>query len=512
MENKQWNIYEKGKQYNSQYRTNRDLYDAIKAYYDFYYGDQWRNETSEDLPKPVFNIIKRVVDFKVASLMSTKKTIAVEDREEINDLLDKVMENVNYQQLLKNCCLDGAISGDMCLHFTYDGTKADETGIQVEQIDGINVLFGNPNIKDINKQPYIALVGRDTVENLQEEAKEKTEIQSDNDTEYQANEYTEIQGDDNNKALYLVVYMKTKKGILASKYTKDATIYESIPTGMSVYPVAFDNWYSFKNSYHGIGELEGILPNQILINKLFAMATLHTIQTAFPTAVFDKDMLTDGWDNTIGAQIPLSGLKGQSIQSVAGYIQPAQMGSYVINMIELAMAYTKDMMGVSDASLGNIDPKNTSAIVAVQKSAIIPLENVKTNLYAFVEQCGRIIIDMLRVKTNLITDLAENTHLQIDIGDGSYFNEISQMQTLDNLLMNQQITFKQYLERVPDKFVPDKQGLLNEIAGQIQAQQEDYEAMAQFIEGLPPETQAQLQAMEPQAMEEAVKQMMSQQV
>ena len=39
------------------------------------------------------------------------------------------------------------------------------------------------------------------------------------------------------------------------------------------------------------------------------------------------------------------------------------------------------------------------------------------------------------------------------------------MQTLDNLMMNNKISLKQYLERVPNGYIAKKQELINELGG-----------------------------------------------
>ena len=40
----------------------------------------------------------------------------------------------------------------------------------MELVDGINVMFGNPNSADVESQPYILVIGRDTVASLKWEA------------------------------------------------------------------------------------------------------------------------------------------------------------------------------------------------------------------------------------------------------------------------------------------------------------------------------------------------------
>ena len=63
--------------------------------------------------------------------------------------------------------------------------------------------------------------------------------------------------------------------------------------------------------------------------------------------------------------------------------------------------------------------------------------------------------------------------LKLDVGASSYYSEIASMQTLDNLLMNGYITATQYLERIPDGYIPARRALINELkAAQAQAMTE----------------------------------------
>jgi hypothetical protein len=166
------------------------------------------------------------------------------------------------------------------------------------------------------------------------------------------------------------------------------------------------------------------------------------------------------------------------------------MSNQIIQTIELAMSYTKETLGISDAALGTIDPKNTSAIIAVQKSSAIPLENPKANLYEWIEDIGQILLDMMGtyygqrpvvieqqgVKGVAVFDFStfKNTWLNVraDVGEASYWSEIASLQTLDTLLDREKIEFIDYLERVPDEYIPQKQELIGKIKQQIEAQQQ----------------------------------------
>lgn len=118
-------------------------------------------------------------------------------------------------------------------------------------------------------------------------------------------------------------------------------------------------------------------------------------------------------------------------------------------------------------------------------------------MYQCVEDMGRIWIDMMAAKygtrkvessmsldkpgeqplgmqlgkeTFMVDfDFATLKSIQVaikqDVGASSYWSEIANMQTLDNLLINHEITLKQYLERIPSGYIAKKQELIDEING-----------------------------------------------
>ncbi len=559
---KDWELYEAGVKYNqSLYGADRDYYDVINTNIAFANGDQWRNVTGEGLPKPVFNIIKRVKQFKIASLKSNNVAIQIQPMEYRPDDHDaqmqssihktdlanaevkNILENINFDALSRQLLNDGFDTGDMCLHFYNDITKTPykkypniKGVISAEVIDCTNVMFGNPNIKNVEKQPYIILVGRDLVKNLQEEYKRNNKkdqknansITEDTMTSYLAgdNSKVELEADKYGKALYILKYYRGKNGkIYVNKSVQNMYIYKEKETGYDYYPIAFNNWDGMKGSYHGRAETTGIIPNQIAINKMFAMVIYHLMLTAFPTAVYDATKV-ENWTNEIGAAIPINNVGNSSIRNIAGYLEPASMSGQIINAIELAMQYTKDTLGVGDASLGNITMDNATAIIAVQKSNAVPLENVRANLYELIEDCGRIILDMIAtdygIRPVVISEEDNRTveefdfgelkgmwlHIKADVGSASYFSEIASLQTLDNLLNAGRIEFIDYLKRIPDEIIPKKQELIQSLEQGDWEKQALYSLMDKFMQGLDPMLQQQLQQLEPEQMEKEILSMM----
>lgn len=552
---KDWELYEAGKQYNNKLTPN--YYDTVDANLAFHQGDQWRNLEVGDMPQPVFNIIKRVITFNVASLTSSKTKIHMEPllysdvqqtpdmqmevngADMANAMVSNLLEKFKMDFKIKQALFDAAITGDACAHFYFDMSKKPYGGaysdiqgeIEMELVDGTNVFFGNANNPRVDIQPYIIISGRDMVKNLQEEARRHKESEEDVeniDADYNYNEQAgdsgkiEVEADEYGKALYIIVYRKKKvkkvkkdtEGnpmldefgkeikeevtvITASKSVENAYIYKDIETPLTTYPVAWMNWEKQKNQYHGRALCTGLLPNQIFINRMFAMVMYHLMLTAFPKAVYNADII-DLWDNTVGSAIPVQGISPEfNIKNIAGYLEPGNMSNQITQVIDLAMQYTKETLGVSDAALGQIDPKNTSAIIAVQKSTAIPLENPKSNLYEWMEDIGKILLDMMGAYYGLRPIVVEKDgqkqvvefdfnqlkdmwlKVRADVGESSYWSEIAAIQTLDNLLAQGHIDIIDYLERVPEEFIPQKQELISDIQLRIQRMAEQQQMQAE---------------------------------
>jgi hypothetical protein len=99
-------------------------------------------------------------------------------------------------------------------------------------------------------------------------------------------------------------------------------------------------------------------------------------------------------------------------------------------------------------------------------------------------------------------------HIKIDVGNASYFSEVASVQTLDNLLNNGFIDFVEYLKRIPDELIPQKQELITSIEQNDLYKQAIYNLMGQFMDTLDPVTRASLTQLNPEQMEKTVLEMM----
>lgn len=611
---KAWQLYEEGRNYNQSLTPSQ--YNVVETNTEFFIGNQWlhlpNTPAMKGLPKPTFNILKRVASLFIASLTSSGITLRYEplayydgmnqadpdhDASEFtNAAVSNLLEKVKFEYRTREALFDGAQSGDYCAHFWFDpdalpygGAFGQHRGeLKMELVDGINVMFGNPNSDDVQSQPYILLVGRDTVQNLRFEAERfkknrklyKTGTANDVKKEHmdasiqpdaENDLFPGIGGkveltadDDTGKALYVLMYSKVtreeteldangepvyvdelddngepvfekdKKGnpvldsfgspvprrkeakrlvttVYATKATRTGIIYEDVDTGLSLYPIAWGNWERQKNQYHGRALVTGLIPNQIFINTMFATAMRHMQLMAFPKTVYNADLIS-AWTNEVGQAIAVHGLQpGQSVSQVATNLNPAEMSNQIFTLIDKTMAYTKECLGATDAQMGNVKPDNTSALMVLQTNSEVPLENIRAGLYEWAEDIGAILPDMMGtyyglrpvvveqefeeivtdaagapqidpmtglMKTQKIVrkvvkefDFSQLKHitlnLRIDVGATTYFSEIAMTQTLDNLRKDGTLDVIQYLERIPDKLIPKKQELINELKGRI---------------------------------------------
>ena len=72
---KAWRQYEAG----LEYKRSIGIYETIRQNERFYRGDQWYGSGGVDLPKPVFNVTRRIVDHLICVILSGNVSINFTD-------------------------------------------------------------------------------------------------------------------------------------------------------------------------------------------------------------------------------------------------------------------------------------------------------------------------------------------------------------------------------------------------------------------------------------------------
>ena len=252
-QNKTWRQYEAGRNYKRQI----GLYSRISENERFYRGDQWRG--GEGLPKPVFNVISRIVDYLVSSAAVGDVKITYSDEnlpfapnsaeeERIKKAIDLLTENAAYrwehsrlQSVIYSLLYDAALSGDGLLYCSWDadsrgcdGWKGD---IVTQTLDSANVFPADVTNPDIQSQDYIIISGRASVDQLRREAraagvteKEIAKITADGKFELAergagelAKFEPEYEGDEE-RATYLIKFFRENGKVVFEKSTRDCLI------------------------------------------------------------------------------------------------------------------------------------------------------------------------------------------------------------------------------------------------------------------------------------------------
>lgn len=509
--------YDKGVSFNTQI----NLYDTVKENENFFIGKQWEGVESNGLPTPVFNFLKRVTLFQIATISSNNLSMQATplnstsryelgDLEQVTDVLNKqfaeLFERNKIVTKVREFMRNAAVDGDGATYSWFDpdmetGQEA-KGGIVTEIIENTRIIFGNPNERNVQEQPYVIIPMRKQVEYVKNLA-EKNGVRKDDidsikaDSEAYDNKMDALT--DDRVSMYVYLYRDFETGTIHSyKCTQNVELEADKDTELKFYPITWMNWDYIQDCYHGQALISQLLPNQKFVNKAFAMAMISLMTTAYPKIVYDKTRIPK-WDSRVGAAI---GVNGGDMNSIAKIIDPAQISPQIGQFIDLAVNYTQNFMGASDAALGDTRPDNTSAIIALQRASNAPLELVKLNMYESIEDLGRIYLDMMRVyygtryvQVKFLSKQEMNNQplgmslqneefnkpfdfsilneipmsLKLDVGASSYWSEITTVQTLDNLLMQGKIELVDYLERIPEGYVSKKQELIDKLKG-MQAQ------------------------------------------
>ena len=570
MENtKDWDLYQQG----IEYKNKINLFKTFDRNERFYAGKHWDGVDTGGLPQTSINVTKRIVNWKVAQVMSDMLSMqfsadnaanydpenpgTMQELKQVASMLSDysktTWERLKQDTLNEQALLDAALSGDGIAYFYWDDTIDAGNGVRgdiaEELIDNVCYFPGDtsdprPNDKDGPIQPNIILAFRKRVEEVKKEAmyyathqdpnlnnglseQDLQLIVADKDTQYRAGDRAKQEGDGDKNGgwctVLLNMWVNADTGtIFGRKSTQSVTFRTDWDTGLHRYPVAVMNWLPRKNSCHGEAEATELIPNNIAINKLMATMILWTMLMAYPKPIHDVTRIP-AWNNDITKAIPVDG----DVTGAAMYLQPPGLPASVQNLFEILVQTTKEMAGANETALGdNSITKTAAGIMALQKASSLPLSTNKRRFAQWIEDIGLIWLDfwlskygtgrMLTidqkdpetnqtVKAQVPFDGSKYSQytfgLTIDVGASTQWSEIASVQTMDNLLEQKLITFKQYLERVANGLIPDKEGLIEEVDQQEQMaqQQQQMQSFDQFISKLSPQLQAAIQQ-ESQAM------------
>lgn len=518
-----WNEHTKAVEFNN----SIDLYDNVKVNENFYIGKQWEGVKSNGLPTPQFNFLKRVTMFSVASVstdnvklnaspMASTSDYRTSELEVITDIANaqfaQLFEINGIGSIIREYSRNSAVDGDGAT-FSYWDETADsgqkrKGAIRTEVIQNTQIEVDNPNSRDIQSQFYIIISRRMMVRDARKRAKKRgvsdEEIEKiipdDKETERGAD--LDAMGGDKVTVLLKMWKDEDTETVHAYECTQKAAMCKGEwDLKIKLYPITWFPWDYVQDCYHGQALISGLIPNQIFVNRAFAMTMISLMTTAYPKIIFDRTRIKR-WDNRVGSAIPVSG----GVDNAAKIMDPAQVSPQISQFIELAISYTQKFLGASDAALGDTRPDNTSAIIALQRASSVPMEMTKQAMLKSIEDLGLIYLDFMAAFYGKRMVEIENPYgekdtvkfdfsdlrkipmsIKIDAGASSYWSEIAVQQTLDNMLMNKLISPKEYVKRLPAGTITDREALIAAFERDEQAQKEQNTGTLKNPENVNPE-------------------------
>lgn len=490
-----WDLYEKGQNFNS----TKGLFTDTDRNYRFYNENQWEGLESGPIEPVVFNIIKPIVKYKVGTINLNEFAINYSsenfddpafqmEAEQICDKLNRyaavIWEKSNMATLLRKVSKRACINSEGIVYVNVDENNNPEC----EVLKKNNVYYGNENDEDIQSQPYIIISKRVPLMQAIEVARlnnvnenEIKNIVPDSNVQYESGDNAKNEVDD--KVTILTKLWKREGIVYVSKSTKFVDIVKAESTKMKYYPLAHLVWESVEGSARGQGEVKYIIPNQIEINKTLMRIALATKIGSYPIKVIAIDkVLNPNSIDKVGATIKVQGMTVDDVKKYVGYIQPAPLNTTSDNLLTNLITVTRELAGAGDIATGNINPEQASgrSILAVQQASQLPLTEQSTALKQLCEDIAKIFFDIwqtynkngmtlydeksiefeengiketkiekipYKVSSEVLNKL--RVCVKIDITPKSAYDKLALEQSLENILNNQYISFKEYVNALP---------------------------------------------------------------
>ena len=448
---------------------------------------------------------------------------------------------------------DEKAEGGMTLKYKGD--------IGAEIIDSLNIFFGNPQEQEIQEQPYIIISSRMDIETVKELARANgtseadiTLIAEDKNTSKEGYDAAQKESTEQKKTTVLTRYYKNENGeVFFSKSTESVLIVDGqsltprvevqeteitipasevagikpiiegaiqgeeitkaeLPEGaemeqateviepavITLYPLELIRWNLRKKTIYGTGEIEGIIPNQKMINQNYAFMAYSIQNHAWPRIIRKQ-----------GAnQNPLTNMPGEIYDDtyIGGgdgikYMQPPVMSTLPINFNDALLSVTRVAQGVTEISTGEQQyaGQAASAIIALQAQARGPINEQQRGLYRSIEGMGKIWEQFFKtyykIARNVTTGEGEDIetrqftgtdyadiemNMNVDVGPASSYSEALAMQTLEMLFSKGDITVEQFIRYAPLAAVPFRTQLLEEM-------QPEEQVLPELPSGIPPE-------------------------
>ena len=404
----------------------------------------------------------------------------------LTDYFATTAKRLKLEDLKQRVLRNAYISGTGVLYTYWDesirtGLYADEArtvpicgDITAEVLDIEQVYMGDLSVEDIQQQPYILIAQRRPVAEIRRLAKA-----------HGCRRYGEIKGEDGHATLLTRFWKEwDEKGAVAVRCQQvcgAVTVREAWSLGVKLYPLTAFRWEEKRHQCYGESEIPYLIPNQIAINRTISAGVWAVMMMGMPMMLVNGDVVTGPITNDPGQIIPVYG-SGEEVRDAVRYVDPPAFSAQLDANVQGLIRDTMTQAGVSTTLLGDVEPHNTSAIIAVREASLMPLTMMQNRFYTFLEDVARVWAEFwMAMYGNRGLKIAEEQgvwympfdgavcrdlllSIAVEAGSGEAYSESRTVETLDNLYNHGVINAKQYLSRLPRGTVPRLEALLQEMA------------------------------------------------
>lgn len=436
-----WDDYQNGLAYQSSTGLSKNLPRFVK----FYEGDQWAKPTknTKNLPRPVINIIKMICRNKKSAILSVPVKIIYRaddetaDVEHFNRFADYIQKELGQDALDKKAIDDAVKKGSYFYHYYWDSEAKGKNGIKegglrCEIIDALSIFFSDPTELDEQKQEWILIASRENIKSVR--AKCDGDVDPDSIVADESdNKYGTIEQEGDKLCTVLTRYFRKDGEVFCEKATKSVIVNKpfsitpdldeagktlgfveedapnnSLPDNhedkslisdsvkATLYPIVVGNYEIREGSIYGLGEVEGLIPNQKAINFTIAMALLNNQEIAWgkyvvlPNALQGQTITNEPGQVLIDHSGTGTGIRRMTEQVIQS--QPLQI-------IDTLTSLTRVMTGSTEVMTGETLGAGMSgaAIAQLQSQALQPTEELKDAFWIAKEKQGKVLAQFFKL-------------------------------------------------------------------------------------------------------------------
>ena len=546
-----WKAYQNGLSYQGKIGIRED----IPRYVDFFEGRQWPASTkaTKNLPRPVVNIVRMICRNKKAALLSVPVRLVYKadngsaDAKLFTDFAEYIQGELKQKQLDKEAVADGVVKGSYFYHYYWDNEAVGLDGqidgaVRCELIDPLNIFFANPRELDEQKQQWIIISSRESVDAVRAKADEDVSLEDISPDEADSNPYKEQEQDGSELCTVLTRYFRRDGRVYCEQATKKVVFKKAwaiIPSAEKrqeelaklngeldgpnnalpdneyesgtnakvheLYPVVAGYYEKREKCIYGLSEVEGIIPNQKAINFHIAMSLLNAQEMAWgkyiamPNALKGQKISNEPGQVLIDYSGTGNGIKKMSEQS---------LHSLPLEIVSVLTELTRNMSGATEVMSGEALKSGMSgaAIAQLQSQAQKPIEDLRDTFWLVKAKQGMVLAQFFKHfyyfdKSFTYKALNEETRKQedqtgvfnssmfeginfsvtVEATQGTRSSVVSDVAMLDALLSKGAIDVKTYIEMYPESAIGNKSEIMRLIEAREQAEISQLKAQnAQF--------------------------------